>query len=301
MRSWPPFVGLLTLVSFACAGGQSGTEGEIPACSNYTVRELELDQGTLAGTARSVFESAVALGSQTAGLRWVCDAGSGYVDTTVMLSVTGEPSSATLEENGESRCDQRMRIEGAVLRFQSADGAFDESIAGVVSSAARVYGGTTVVELMFEAQSSVDSFAGTFEFSNTRRFDDPRVTIFTSLSPVQGNLSVGPSSNPRERTLAFWAADYVPTDDERGVGGCYNPGAGFGGHGGGSYDSNGGISGLGGGSHQCQLVGGYGGAGAGPREVCNDDDCRTIACAGNGGCYFVATGACSTGNGGSGG
>jgi hypothetical protein len=246
MRSWPAFVGLLTLVSFACAGGQSGSEGEVPACSQYTVRELELDQGTLAGTARSVFESAVALGSQAAGLRWSCDAGIGYVDTTVMLSVTGEPSSATLEENGESRCDQRMRIDGAFLRFQSADGAFDESIAGVVSSIARVYRGATVVQLRFEAQPSVESFAGTYDFSRTRRFDHARVTISTSLSPVQGTLYVGSDAEPRASQIAGWAADYVPKEDERGVGGCYNPAGGFGGYGGGSYVSNGGISGVGG-------------------------------------------------------
>lgn len=229
MRTWRLAFGLLTVASFACTGGQSGTEEAIPACAHDSTRAIELDQETLAGTPRALFESVVALAAETVALRWYSPDGSGaYADTTVTLSVSGVPTSATLMADPEEGCPQIIEVEGAMLRLQTADGAFDEIIPGYVYNSTdygrtfgdhhyklNFYGGqwSTTFASIYPNLNAMNS-GGSYDLSAVaRQFMRPQMYFATSLSPANGYLSANSDAKSgvyqKSVTIAAWGTSVV--------------------------------------------------------------------------------------------
>jgi hypothetical protein len=151
-------------------------------------------------------ESAVSLPPETVGLRWYLPDGSGtYVDTTATLSVGGAPISATLRADPEDGCPQFITVEGAMLRLQSVDGAFDEVIPG------QLYNDTDFVraadhqyKLRFHAGGWSTTFAGTYD----PPIDRPLIYLLTNLSPAYGSMQVNSGSGTYQKPVAV--ADWRP-------------------------------------------------------------------------------------------
>ena len=116
----------------ACIGGQSGTEGrpDIPGgCRPISERPVGLDDVTAAGVARTAFDSLRS--PQLAALSWYThDGTSPLIDTTLTLSISGEAEAASYLEFSDD-CLPLLRVTGGTLRFETADGAFQESFPGV--------------------------------------------------------------------------------------------------------------------------------------------------------------------------
>lgn len=117
-----------SLESLACTrGGQSGTEERGAACGTLISRPVGLDENTPAGTARTLFDSVTSI--ESAALRWYSYYGTpSHSDTTLTLSVSGTPGMATYSWYSNCEMRSQLKVEGAILRFETADGAFDESI-----------------------------------------------------------------------------------------------------------------------------------------------------------------------------
>jgi hypothetical protein len=204
MRTWGCLLfGLsaLTLVACSSTGGQSGTEGapDIPYCATLQApMAIALDDQTPFGTPRAVFEAAASPPPQTADLRWYpADGSSSYVDTTLTLSVSGAASAATLASDPNSSC-RALEIDGAVLHFQTADGAFNEAMAGTLN----LVGGASSP---FNFNAYPTQFAGTYDLAPaTQQFEQPRIWLTTSLSPARGFVGVGQESSTQWVQIATW-------------------------------------------------------------------------------------------------
>jgi hypothetical protein len=187
-------MGWLALFAFgasACIGGQSGTEGQpdLPACANPfpVAQSAGLDEATPLGTPRVLFDALAA--PQVADLRWFShDASSSFSDTTVSLSVVGTPQTATYVAS-DSACSARVLVTGGTLRFQTADGAFNESFPGTASFSA---GGPS-----FAGTLSVGQFTGSYDIAAIASGQrNPLLTLHTNLSPARGSLSLSGDSPP---------------------------------------------------------------------------------------------------------
>ena len=167
--------------------GQSGTRGNPIDCGTLNSRSVGLDEQTPAGSARALFDSVAS--PATAALRWYSyDGTSSYSDTTLTFSVSGAPGTATYSwySNSSPSCEQRQQIsvDGAVLRFVTADGAFDESIPGAVST-------SSSGERRFDADLITPHFTGTYATSGlAQRFGTSELWLSTGFSPANGWLYV---------------------------------------------------------------------------------------------------------------
>ncbi|MEO7037812.1 MAG: hypothetical protein ABI548_27850 [Polyangiaceae bacterium] len=196
------------------AGGQSGTEGATPYCAIGHTRSVNLDEETPVGTARERFDSVPSLWtSGMTSLRWYPpDGSSSYVDTTLTLSFSGSPTTATYfwdTSNGsDNECGTRvLSIEGGVLQFQTADGAFDESIPGTVAwyPADNGVSGWPQNGAAFYA-SPAAKFTGSYDIAAaTRRSPNARISLVTNVSPAEGGLSVVYPSTTSFFTVATWS------------------------------------------------------------------------------------------------
>ena len=208
MRIWRCLLfGLSALTLFACSstGGQSGTEGapDIPFCATLQAPvAIGLDDETPFGTPRAVFDAAASAPPQTVDLHWYPgDGSSSYVDTTLTLSVSGAVSAATLASDPNSSC-RALEIDGAVLHFQTADGTFNEAMAGTLN----LLSGSS--EPNFNAYPT--QFAGSYDIAPaTQQFEQPRIWLTTSLSPARGFVGVGQSTKDDDSVRAAQAAQWV--------------------------------------------------------------------------------------------
>jgi len=271
-----PLLGLVTLLSFACTGGQSGGEELSPSvCVTLeTTRALGLDEQTSVGTARELFERGVSLGPRTVALAWYLPDGSlATTHTAVTLGISGEPTSATVRSVPEyPMCPPFITVAGATLGFRSADGAFNESIAGVLSY-------LNPTELTFSSQQPATNLVGSYDMSAiTRRVDHPEFIVDTMLANARGRWDVGSAVSNEELVRVAWWGEVF--EEAGGAGGA------------------GGIGGTSG--NTCQPIAGeggsYGGTGGRRGRIRGPNDCEpvcaTFVCAENGGCYGVPTGAC---------
>jgi hypothetical protein len=224
MRTWRCLLSglsVLTLVACSSTGGQSGTEGapDIPFCATLQAPvAIGLDEETPFGTPRTVFNAAASAPPQTADLRWYpADGSSSYVDTTLTLSVSGTASAATLASDPNSTCSQ-LEIDGAVLHFQTADGAFNEAMAGTLDLLSDGSGPT------FNAYPT--QFAGSYDVAPaTQQFEQPRIWLTTSLSPAKGFVGVGQESSTQWVQIATWTGTLTAGAGASAGGGAGNAAA----------------------------------------------------------------------------
>jgi hypothetical protein len=196
------FLVLLALGSGACAGGQSGTEGDpsLDPCADKTRTPVGLDDQTAAGTARTAFDAVTA--PESASLRWFSHGDGTNSDTTATFTVTGTPGAATWVVPSEPSCSPEVEIEAA-LRIESADGAFDDVFSGFVYR--RPSG-----ESGFRGQLPVGEFMGGYDMSTVSgNYRDPVLSLFTSLAPATGQMSMSgqsatPGATPVSAAIAEW-------------------------------------------------------------------------------------------------
>jgi len=187
----------------ACIGGQSGTEGrpDIPGgCRPISERPVGLDDVTAAGVARTAFDSLRS--PQLAALSWYThDGTSPLIDTTLTLSISGEAEGASYLEFSDD-CLPLLRVTGGTLRFETADGAFQESFPGVAihSSDGDQFVGTL----------PISQFAGSYDVERLASpYRNAELLLRTSFSPASGQLSMSgesavPGSTAAASSIANW-------------------------------------------------------------------------------------------------
>lgn len=187
------------LADICCSGGQSGTEGPLPnPCPIGTASEIALDASTEAGTAIILFSSLV--GDVRSPLRWFShDENGSYSDTTLTMSLVGEPGTAQYIDYGDN-CSYASEIDvQARVSFVTADGAFSEQFEGVIYEQA---GGTKG----FRGQLPLTSFKGSFDFSHIlSNYTNPVIELHAQFQPLRGSLYVSegsPSANTNSVTSA---------------------------------------------------------------------------------------------------
>lgn len=213
-------IGLGSCCSLACAGGQSGTETSPPICTNIHNDEIGVDDSTLLGTARQRFTDAVTFPRQPASMRWNSPTDGSTFDTFVTLSVSGMPTHAVFSGDPAPSCSGlwSLSIDGAILNFQSADGAFNESVSGTLS----------VGQYLQQFRGYPDTpFVGTYDIdSATKRFAHPTVVLETSTGLGSGWLWVSGTGDPQ----IFYVATWLTRPGSAGAGGTAstNDGGAFG-------------------------------------------------------------------------
>ena len=189
----------------ACLGGQSGNEGQpdLPggSCVGSGQRPVGLDDMTTIGAARTLLDRFRS--PQLATLTWYTQDGlSTRIDTTVTLSVSGEPEAASYLEFEPAGCPPTLQVTGGRLRFETADGAFQESFPGVVSASES--------GASFDAALPISQFAGSYDVARVAQpFDNAQLLLHTSLLPARGTLfmssgSAQPGSTAGTTFIARW-------------------------------------------------------------------------------------------------
>lgn len=198
--SWRLGLGL-GFLGTACAGGQSGTEGSPieDSCHEATTTVVASDESTPIGTPRDLLTSMAAPLETT--LRWYThDEASAFRDTTLTLALDGQLGEATYVVPEAESCPQELRIE-TTIKFATLDGAFAERFSGTLY---RTTGGSTG----FTGTLPVTEFKGSYDASSLiQRRIDPYYTLYTTLSPPTGTLSLdGPLEDASPNGVAVSAA-----------------------------------------------------------------------------------------------
>lgn len=133
-------IGLGSCWSLACtggesgtAGGQSGTEAAIPACAKLQDNEIGLDDSTQFGSGRQLFVDAMAFSMQPTSMHSSSPTDSSSFDTLVTYGLSGAPTHAVYTADPAPSCAGHgwsLSVDGVILHFESADGAFNESVSG---------------------------------------------------------------------------------------------------------------------------------------------------------------------------
>ena len=223
MRDWgfgSTLVG--AFVAFACSnatsshdGGQAGTAGELPACERLS-RVVGLDEQTPVGVARAHIASLPS--TLTGVLSWWPPAdvlatngasSTDLVHTTLALSLSGEPTSATyfwmVYSSDGSDCGQHLlEVDGAVLHFQTADGAFDEDIPVQVSFEGPDGGPQPpTLDAWF-----APSLAGSYDISAVAtHFQNPQLHLHASTFLLSSYLAIGERWSAAGSRIATWLTE----------------------------------------------------------------------------------------------
>jgi hypothetical protein len=200
---------LLAGLTLAACSGQSGTEGEetIP-CVLLSTEAVSADAATPVGTPNEVV--AQVAGAKQAPARWWSHAGGQTQnDTELTVEAVVEISSARFltreaeDPAGDFSCPDLLEMD-ASLRFETADGTFDEVFVGTLSRS------ESSIEM--RATLPAASLAGSYDDSAlVGSYEDPVYTVRTSLDTPQGHLSLegtddDPSDNevPVSAMIAEW-------------------------------------------------------------------------------------------------
>jgi hypothetical protein len=198
MRNWGwLLIGLGSWCSLACsggqsrtAGGQSGTEGSTPACANFQHNEIGLDDSTPFGTARQLFSDAMMFSMQQTSMRWNSPTDGSSFDTFITYDLSGTPTHAVYTVDPAPNCAAGwdLSVDGAILHFQSADGAFNESVSG---SLFVMHSGSNSPQATQFWGHPATPFVGSYDIdSATKKFAHPIVQLEAPMGPGSGDLGV---------------------------------------------------------------------------------------------------------------
>jgi hypothetical protein len=197
----------------ACVGGQSGTEGDKGIqCNVASTRALAADEVTAVGTPAEIATSLA--GPRTMPLRWFPHDGSGARNTELELELVADLTSARYVSRHQGDCPENAKCTGcpdqveldALLRFETADGAFSERFPGTLYADAettRFVGTLPAVELR-----------GTYDDSGVlSNYEDPAYSLHVWFSDsISGHLDLSgadPDPDP-SRTLVSAAIAEFP-------------------------------------------------------------------------------------------
>lgn len=249
------FIALGSCWSLACnggqsgsAGGQSGSEGATPACARLQDNQLDLDDSTTFGTARQLFSDAMMFSMQPTSMRWSSPTDGRSFDTLVTYGLSGAPTHAVYTADPAPGCPGwTLSVDGAILHFASADGAFNESVSG---SLKMWHPGPYELQVAHFVGQPDTPFSGSYDIDSAiKKAAQHTVLLNAPMGPGDGALGLQ-DAGEAFFTIASWVNA---------------PGAGAGGMGNTSYGgSSGGVdTGLGGetGSGGTIAIGNNGGDG----------------------------------------
>jgi hypothetical protein len=96
-----------------------------------------------------------------------------------------------------------LSVDGAILHFQSADGAFNESVSG---SLFVMHPGTPSPQVAQFWGNPATPFVGTYDIDAAmKKFAHPKVVLEAPMGPGDGYLDVGEQSDVENFIVASWA------------------------------------------------------------------------------------------------
>jgi hypothetical protein len=226
----------------------------LPACSNFQDNQIGLDDSTPFGTPRQLFSDAMTFSMPTS-MRWNSPTDGSSFDTSVTYSLSGTPTNAIYTADPAPNCTGgwSLSVDGAILHFQSADGAFNELVSG--SLFATHPDGDSPQVTVFSGTPSTP-FVGTYDIAAAlKKF---------ALSTLELQAPMGPGSGylvERGNAGSFTVASWENADPGSFAGASFAGNSSYGGSAGGGGTS-GGENGSGGATATADNGGDSGPAGA---------------------------------------